>query len=110
MSDDAKITILEDVRARAHRLGMRLVGQGYGHAVVSIPEMEPDMRPRQLAKPFRSDCMDVDLTAVMRNRCLSCSEYDRCLQFAVAKDWQNFTCRMCPRFKPEEEEESTEAG
>jgi hypothetical protein len=69
----------------------------FDHSHVRVPTMPFDAMPRQLSRIFRIG----DVAAAVRNRNLDCSEYDKCLVYAVAAGWVNFTCRRCLRFRGE---------
>jgi hypothetical protein len=38
----------------------------------------------------------LELEAVPQHRCLSCPEYDDCLEIAASAGWTSWSCENCP--------------
>ncbi len=72
------------------------------HTKVKAPEMEKDAKPTLLVERFFPGT--AGLPSVSKHRAVDCEIYDQCLTFACARDWQNWSCRACPRFRAGEAE------
>lgn len=55
--------------------------------------------PTELAGPINPDPSSTRTPGVESHRNLFCAHYDDCLDEAVKRGWNSFTCTRCPLFQ-----------
>jgi len=72
---------------------------------------DPQVSPRDPVEPVavllplgcepRKHEQEHDPEALPSLRLLTCERYERCLTYAASKNWEGFTCRLCPTWRRE---------